>query len=202
MLLALAGGITYREIARSMKTSTPTVARWKMRFEREGMAGLQGRHRGSQPRAATPAVQARVIRRVQPKPGDGSTHWSCRKLANELGLSKSTVQRILVQAQLKPHRLERSLASDDPDFETKAAGGLYLDPPQHAVVCSAWMKRLRFRLWIGWIRFYLCLRVGGNDGFEYYRHGHAIALCCVECENEPSGGQDGEATPARSSLPF
>src|SRR5713101_5254303 len=80
------------------------------------MAGLEGRHRGSKPRAATPAVQARVIRRVQQKPGDGSTHWSCRKLAKELGLSKSTVQRILVQAQLQPHRLERYLASDHPDL--------------------------------------------------------------------------------------
>jgi hypothetical protein len=45
---------------------------------------------------------------------DGSTHWSCRKLASELGMSKSTVQRILTQARLKPHRLERYLASDDP----------------------------------------------------------------------------------------
>jgi hypothetical protein len=57
-------------------------------------------------------VQARVVRRVQQKPNDGSTHWSCRKLAKELGVSKSTVQRILTQARLKPHRLERYLASD------------------------------------------------------------------------------------------
>jgi hypothetical protein len=53
-----------------------------------------------------------------------------------LGLSKSTVQRILAQAQLKPHRLERYMASNDPDFENKAADiiGLYLHPPQHAAV--------------------------------------------------------------------
>src|SRR5207302_6906828 len=113
-----------------------TIARWKMRFERDGLAGLEGRHQGSKPRAATPKVQARVIRRVQQKPEDGSTHWSCRKLAHELGLSKSTVQRILAQAQLKPHRLERYMASNDPDFESKAADiiGLYLHPPQHAAV--------------------------------------------------------------------
>src|SRR5262249_56876472 len=74
------------------------------------------------------------IRRAQQKPADGSTHWSCRKLAQELALSKSTVQRILAQAQLKPHRLERYMASNDPDFEPKAADiiGLYLNPPQHA----------------------------------------------------------------------
>jgi transposase len=136
LILALADGTTYREIARSLKTSLPTIARWKMRFERDGLAGLEGRHRGGKPRATTPKVQARVIRRVQQKPWDGSTHWSCRKLASEFALSKSTVQRILAQAQLKPHRLERYMASNDPDFETKAADiiGLYLHPPQHAAV--------------------------------------------------------------------
>src|SRR5436190_22360478 len=85
---------------------------------------------------ATAAVQARVVRRVQQKPNDGSTHWSCRKLASELGVSKSTVQRILTQARLKPHRWEHYLASNDPDFESKAADiiGLYMNPPHHATV--------------------------------------------------------------------
>ena len=116
LILAWADGTTYREIARRLNTSLPTIARCKMRFEPEGLAGLEGRQQGSKPRAATPKVQARVIRRVQQKPADGSTHWSCRKLADQLGLSKSTVQRILAQAQLKPHRLERYRASNDPDF--------------------------------------------------------------------------------------
>jgi DNA-binding transcriptional MocR family regulator len=68
---------------------------------------------------ATPAVQGRVIRRAQQKPSDGSTHGSVRKLAEELGVSQSTVHRILAQAQLQPHRLERYLASKDPAFEEK-----------------------------------------------------------------------------------
>src|SRR5438093_2937101 len=123
-------------MVRGMRTSAATIARWRRRFEQDRLAGLEGRHRGSKPRTATPAVQARVVRRVQQQPSDGSTHWSCRKLAGELGVSKSTVQRILMQARLKPHRLERYLASDDPDFEAKAADiiGLYLQPPQHAAV--------------------------------------------------------------------
>ena len=70
LVLALADGNTYREIARSLKTSLPTIARWKMRFERDGLAGLEGRHHGSKPRAATPTIQARVIRQVQQKPGE------------------------------------------------------------------------------------------------------------------------------------
>ena len=173
LMLALADGFSYREIAKSLKTSGPTIARWKMRFEQDGMAGLEGRHQGSKPRAATPTVQARVIRRVRQKPGDGSTHWSCRKLANELGLSKSTVQRILAQAQLKPHRLERYMASQDPDFEAKAADiiGLYLDPPQHAAVFCIDEKTAIQAL--DRLDPVLPLSPGRAErhGFEYYRHG-------------------------------
>ncbi|MBV8832646.1 MAG: hypothetical protein JO108_25880 [Acidobacteriaceae bacterium] len=65
-------------------------------------------------------MQARVIRRAQQKPSDGSTHWWCRKLSEELGVSKSTVQRILVQAKLRPHRLDRYMTSNDPEFEAAA----------------------------------------------------------------------------------
>src|ERR1700734_516921 len=173
LMLALADGTTYREIARTLKTSLPTIARWKMRFERDGLAGLEGRHHGSKPRAATPKVQARVIRRVQQKPEDGSTHWSCRKLASELGLSKSTVQRILAQAQLKPHRLERYMASNDPEFESKAADiiGLYLNPPQHAAVFCVDEKTAIQAL--DRLDPVLPLSPGRVErhGFEYYRHG-------------------------------
>src|SRR5262250_2515145 len=173
LILALADGSTYREIARSLKTSLPTIARWKMRFERDGLAGLEGRHLGSKPRAATPKVQARVIRRVQQPPGDGSTHWSCRKLASELALSKSTVQRILAQAQLKPHRLERYMASNDPDFEPKAADiiGLYLNPPQHAAVFCLDEKSTIQAL--DRLDPVLPMSPGRIErhGFEYYRRG-------------------------------
>jgi hypothetical protein len=69
-----------------------------------------------------------VLNATRRKPPDGSTHWSCRKLAGHLGISKDAVQRIWHRAGLKPHRLERYMASDDPDFERKAADiiGLYL----------------------------------------------------------------------------
>ncbi|SRR5579872_389742 len=109
LILALADGLTYREIARKLGASAPTVSKWKSQFERAGVEGLQGRHQGSKPRRATPAVQARVIRCAQQRVSNVSTHWSCRKLSEELGISKSTVQRILAQAKLRPHRcLERS----------------------------------------------------------------------------------------------
>ena len=104
------------------------------------MAALDPLHKGSQPRVANAAAQAKIARRTQQKPSDGSTHWSCRKMAAALGLSKSTVQRVWAQTRLKPHRLDRYMASNDPLFEEKAADiiGLYLNPPQHAgrVLCG------------------------------------------------------------------
>ena len=95
LLLGLAEGLSYREIERKLGASAPTVSKWKSRFEQAGMEGLCGQHRGSRPRTATPAVQARILRRAQQKPANGSTHWSVRKLAAELEMSKSTVQRVL-----------------------------------------------------------------------------------------------------------
>ena len=204
LILALAEGISYREIARRLHTSGPTIARWKTRFEQDGMAGLAGRHRGSKPRAATPKVQARVIRRVQQKPGDSSTHWSCRKLASELGLSKSTVQRILAEAQLKPHRLERYMASNDPDFETKAADiiGLYLHPPQHAAVFCLDEKTAIQAL--DRLDPVLPLSPGRAErhGFEYYRHGTLSLYAALEVKTGKVEGKTSSAIPAPSSSLF
>lgn len=136
LILALGEGKSWTEIEAALGTSRPTIARWKERFEQNGMSGLDSRHQGSKPRRVTPAMQARVLRKTTQKPEDGSTHWSCRKMAAALGVSKSTVQRIWTQARVKPHRLERYMASNDPDFEKKAADiiGLYMNPPQHAAV--------------------------------------------------------------------
>jgi transposase len=110
---------------------------------------------------------------VQQKPRDGSTHWSVRKLAAEVGMSKSSVYRILAQARLQPHRLERYMASNDPDFETKATDiiGLYLEPPQHpAVFCVDEKTAIQA---LDRLDPVLPLSPGRAErhGFEYYRHG-------------------------------
>ena len=94
LILALAEGRTYSQIMASLQTTAPTISRWKQRFEEQGIVGLEPRHKGSQPRVADAAVQAKIARRTQQKPPDGSTHWSCRKMAEALGVSKSTVQRV------------------------------------------------------------------------------------------------------------
>ena len=173
LILALADGMSYSAIEAALKTSRPTIARWKARFERGRISGLDGQHKGSRPRAATPAVQARLLNKTQQKPPDGSTHWSCRKMAAATGLSPTTVHRIWSKTKLKPHRLDRYMASNDPAFEEKAADiiGLYLDPPQHAAVFCVDEKTAIQAL--DRLDPVLPLSPGRAErhGFEYYRHG-------------------------------
>lgn len=173
LILALADGLSYVQIKKTLRTTAPTISRWKQRFEQHGLDGLEPQHKGSKPRTATAGVQAKVCRKVQQRPGDGSTHWSVRKLSAEIGISKSSVQRILAQARLQPHRLERYMASNDPHFEEKAADiiGLYMNPPQHAAVFCVDEKTAIQAL--DRLDPVLPLSPGRAErhGFEYYRHG-------------------------------
>jgi hypothetical protein len=93
-------------------------------------------HPGRSVEKRTPALEARILEWTRRAAPDGSTHWSSRKLAQHLGISHMMVARVWQRAGLKPHRIERYMASDDPDFEAKAADiiGLYVKPPQHAAV--------------------------------------------------------------------
>src|SRR5579863_9523903 len=173
LILALADGKSYSTVEAELNTSRPTIARWKARFKSDRIAGLEGRHKGSRPRKVTPAVQARLLKKTQQKPSDGSTHWSCRKMAAAVGLSPATVQRIWSKTKLKPHRLDRYMASNDPAFEEKASDiiALYMEPPQHAAVFCVDEKTAIQAL--DRLDPVLPLSPGRaeSDGLEYYRHG-------------------------------
>ena len=174
LILMLADGVPYRTIQERLDTTAPTISRWKERFVKQRIAGLlEIRHPGQKPTVITPALQAKVLEATRRKPKEGSTHWSCRKLAAQLGISKDTVQRIWHRAGLKPHRLERYMASDDPEFERKAADiiGLYLQPPQHAAVfCMDEKSAIQA---LDRLDPVLPMSPGRAErhGFEYYRHG-------------------------------
>src|SRR5436309_1788477 len=173
LILALADGHSYTRIERELNTNRPTIARWKARFTESGLEGLRARHIGSRPRKLTAAVVARVLKKTQQKPSDGSTHWSCRKLAAATELSPTTIHRILATNRLKPHRLDRYMASNDPAFETKAADiiALYMNPPQHAAVFCVEEKTAIQAL--DRLDPVLPMSPGRAErhGFEYYRHG-------------------------------
>jgi transposase len=123
-----------------------------------------------------------LLPRAKNRPTD---HWSCRKLAARLGVSKDTVHRVWKEAGLKPHRIERYLASDDPEFETKAADiiGLYLHPPQHAAVFCVDEKTAIQAL--DRLDPVLPLSPGRAErhGFEYYRHGTLSLYAALDTQS-------------------
>jgi transposase len=201
LILALAEGKSYSRIEAELNTTRPTIARWKARFEQNGIKGLEPQHKGSKPSAATPVMQAKVLRRTGQKPADGSTHWSCRKMAAAIGLSKSTVQRIWSRNRVQPHRLERYMASDDPDFEKKAADiiGLYMDPPQHAAVFCVDEKSAIQAL--DRLDPVLPMMPGTVErhGFEYYRHGTLSLYAALDVK---TGKVQGKTTARHTSADF
>jgi hypothetical protein len=129
------------------------------------------------------------------------THWSCRKLAGQLGISKDTLQRIWGRAGLKPHRRERSMASDDPEFERKAADiiGWYLTPPQHAAVFCVHEKSAIQAL--DRLDPVLPMSPGRAErhGFEYYRHGTLSLYAALDVR---SGRVHGKTAARHSSDEF
>jgi transposase len=201
LILALADGFSYHDIEKKLHTSAPTIARWRQRFEQHRVEGLNPRHKGSRPRVITPAVLARIVRRTLQAPPDGSTHWTCRKLAKALSVSKSTVQRVWTQAQLKPHRLDRYMASNDPEFEAKATDiiGLYLNPPQHAAVFCVDEKTAIQAL--DRLDPVLPLSPGRAErhGFEYYRHGTLSLYAALDVQ---SGKVTGKTAKRHTSADF
>lgn len=137
-VLLWADGERRMDIRSKLACNDGFVSRWTAAFEAQGLAGLVSLHPGRAPKRPVAKLEARVLdRTLKGLPRDGSTHWSSRKLAAELGdVSFSAVQRIWRKHGVRPHRLDTHMVSNDPDFETKAADviGLYLNPPAHAAV--------------------------------------------------------------------
>src|SRR4030081_663383 len=96
MVLLLADGVAYQKIQDLLDTTAPTIARWKRRFLQHRIAGLMEElHPAQQPSVRTPKLQAKVVAAIKEGPKDGSTHWSCRKLARRFPVSRDNIQRIL-----------------------------------------------------------------------------------------------------------
>ena len=172
IVLLLDEGASYREIEERLGAFPSTISRWKQRYEKDGVLGLATIHPGQPPKKLTPQLRARVLERTRQAPADGSTHWSLRKMAAVMKVSKNLIARIWKEADLKPHRLERYLASNDPQFEEKAAAiiGLYLNPPQNAAVFCVDEKSAIQALDRLDRRLPLSPGRAEKHGFEYYRH--------------------------------
>jgi transposase len=183
VILMLADGRPYSEIQTALGCNSGYVRRWKKRFENDRLAGLYAHHQGKKVEVLTPKLEARILAWTRRKPSDGSTHWSTRRLARAMGLSNHMlVARAWKRANIKPHRIERYMASNDPDFEAKAADviGLYVNPPQHAAVFCVDEKTAIQAL--DRLDPVLPLSPGRLErhGFEYYRHGTLSLYAALE----------------------
>jgi transposase len=137
IVLAAVEGLSDYEIARKLKTNRKTVMLWRKRFEKEGPKGLWevAPGRGRKPTYGPKKIQSIVDMTLRRKP-KGMTQWSCRTLAAAQGVSKSTVNNIWQSHNLKPHRTKTFKLSRDARFLEKLTDvvGLYLNPPQQAIV--------------------------------------------------------------------
>ena len=173
VLILLDDGMSYSVIQDTVGCSAPFISKWKKRFLAEGLSGLYSRHRGRKANALTPELEARILAWTQKSPPDGSTHWSTRRLAKHLGIHHMAVARTWRKHGIQPHRMERYMASNDPDFEQKAADviGLYMNPPQHAAVFCVDEKTAIQALDRKDPLLPLSPGRAERHGFEYQRHG-------------------------------
>jgi transposase len=137
IVLSSAEGVSGSQICTRVGVSRPTVTLWLDRYEADGVeALLQDRPRSGRPRRITVADEAEIIRKTLHETPENATHWSCRLMAKEVGVDPSTISRIWRGHGIQPHRIETFKLSSDPQFVEKLHDvvGLYVDPPQRAVV--------------------------------------------------------------------
>lgn len=137
VLLDAADGLANAEIARRQEASVVTVRSWRAAFETDGLTGWGevAPGRGRKP-SITDEQIAEIVELTTKATPPGQTHWSCRTMADRVGVSKDTVQRIWHELGIQPHRVDTFKVSNDPLFTEKLIDvvGLYLDPPAKAVV--------------------------------------------------------------------
>ena len=136
IVLACADGLDNKQVAAKLGIVPATVGKWRRRFVERRMDGLLDEPRPGGPRSISDEqIEAVIVATLERTPKD-ATHWSRASMAAETGLSRSTIGRIWREFRLKPHLVETFKLSSDPLFIEKVRDvvGLYLDPPERALV--------------------------------------------------------------------
>jgi transposase len=139
IILHAADGLENQQIATRMGISRQKAGRWRARYAALGLAGIEkDAPRPGRRRRIEDKQRAAVVRKTLRDKPKGQTHWSRATMAAATGLSESTIGRIWREHGLKPHKVETFKLSNDPLFVEKLNDivGLYLDPPEHAIVLS------------------------------------------------------------------
>ncbi len=136
-LLLAAAGVANTRIAARVGVNTSTVRAWRTRFSEEGLAKLGKVRSGRGRKSSIPQAKIdEIVELTRNSKPAGQTHWSCRTMAAQVGVSPATVQRVWAARGLKPHLVKTFKLSNDPRFEEKLIDvvGLYLAPPDKAIV--------------------------------------------------------------------
>lgn len=202
VVLAVGEGLSYSTIGAQEACTDRFIAIWKRRYLEGGVLALADAPRAGRGHGLSAAMEAKIVRlTVQTKPPAPLTHWSSRRLAQRLGVAHTTVAGVWKRHGLKPHRLERYKASPDPDFESKAADiiGLYVNPPQNAVVFCVDEKTAIQALDRTDPVLPLSPGRAERHGFEYVRHGTLSLYAALAVG---TGRVDGMTAPRHTSADF
>ena len=136
VVLACAEGLDNKAVAKKLRCSLGMVGKWRSRFLKTRLEGLYDEPRPGAPRKVTDDdIEQIIIQTLETTPR-GQTHWSTRELAKATGFSRMTISRVWRAFGMQPHRTESFKLSPDPQLIEKVRDivGLYMDPPEHAVV--------------------------------------------------------------------
>jgi len=147
IILNRADGLSQTEAAKKAGLSRPMVVHWERRFVESGLAGLAEGKRSGRKLKIDPQIRQQILTRATQPPAHRG-RWSVRTMAQSLGVSKDTVQRLWSANEIKPHITRTFKLSNDKQFENKFWDviGLYLNPPDRALSCVV-MRKASARLW-------------------------------------------------------
>src|SRR6201993_1167902 len=177
-----AEGRSNSEIARRLRWSKATVGKWRQRFLRSRIQGPYDELRPGRPRSISDEKVAALLRRTLKTKPPAGTHWSVRQAAEVNRLSKSTVHRVFQTFALQPHRSKTFKLSTDPFFVEKVRDivGLYLNPPDHAMVLAVDEKPQTQAL--SRTQPVLPMGLGYSEGVthDYFRHGTTTLFAALD----------------------
>jgi transposase len=177
-------GKTNKEIAEYMHTREATIGKWRSRFVQSGLAGLEDLERTGKPREYSAAIEKKILQLLDTKPPEGYSSWNGNLIAEHMGnVSADFVWRVLKKHGIQLQRKHSWCISTDPEFAAKSADiiGLYLDPPNNAVVICVDEKPAIQALERaqGWLKLPNGKAITGYN-HEYKRHGTINLFAALE----------------------
>lgn len=182
IILRCADGLPNTAVAKELGISNWTVGKWRSRFQRFRLAGLEDEPRSGGPRTISDEIVMELVNKTISERPKGATHWSTRRMAEQVGVSRDAVMRIWHAFGLQPHRVETFKLSTDPHFVEKVRDivGLYLNPPDRALVLSVDEKSQIQALDRTQLVFPIRPGLPERQSHDYTRHGTTTLFAALD----------------------